>query len=124
MAQPPFFGGCFSQHRCFTASRRTIPHLPGVWLTLLPFFWLTLSSHVVGSEVAGDQPDIKAIDEVGKSALADANVKSALDVLRTEVGKTRSALPAGLSDDFVRAIPLRLDRIQRGVSNKIGRAHV
>lgn len=61
----------------------------------------------------------EVLDEIGNSALADRNVKSALDVLRSQINKTRRELSPGLIKEFDQSVATRLKTIQESVSHNI-----
>ena len=96
--------------------------LSGVCILFIAFCWSPLCNSSNGAEPTADPP-FAAIEEIAKSALANANVSSALNVLRNEIGKTRSALPPGFSEEFGHSIVFRLNKIQRSVSNNVSKEY-
>jgi beta-lactamase regulating signal transducer with metallopeptidase domain len=59
------------------------------------------------------------LDEIRDSDLADANIEGALEVLRTQVTRTRRELPVGLTNEFEQSLAARLKAIQESVSEYI-----
>jgi len=55
------------------------------------------------------------LDEISGSTVADRNLTNALQVLRTQLEKTRAGLPGTLTNEFEQSLALRLRTIQQGV---------
>jgi hypothetical protein len=59
------------------------------------------------------------LDEISGSSPADRNLTNALQVLRTQLEKTRAGLPRTLTNEFEQSLALRLKTIQEGGRNNI-----